>query len=566
MAPAKPAGEELQLFCHDTREYVYLGPLQDWLTFRYPKNPFPALQGLAQQGRVFQKFKKRSGINYDKTKFACDYLRLHCYSGKIIPRVTCHATQSFLETIFHGATDADDATKFINNHNLTMLVTRRTYSNPSTYTDDVVALLSWTDRNKPVVYIGWAAVSGGQLSAPGYLPSPLANSQSAEYGFPDESGLPKPLPKEFTRLGLMTVMFELMELGTCGYRKIKSTYIYLHVNPNESATNTSPHLFWTKRGFDPVNATLVVTPLTATEDATALAQAEVKTLEQAEVLAGVKELRAHFEIHPQDGKQTDNDKGMVIYSRRHKNECTFIHTLTDEARDTILAEAARKAQEAQAVKDKPPEVGAKPPNNDDDKPSADDETESKAAAKKPPEGKPPGDDETEKVEAETKRKAAEIRKREAARSVAKEQYIKAHEDLYEAQTALATAQVACTKTSKAVEVVQKRIMAAEKAKTKADKVHATSFLQLDVLGQAVEAANSLVTEAEKRKASGQELETLTMKASIAENDKMNFTTQVKQDARTKKGAATGLTKRQGDVVPLLAVAATADKAMESAAS
>jgi hypothetical protein len=109
--------------------------------------------------------------------------------------------QSFLETIFHGATDVDDAMQFINNHNLTMLVTRRTYSNPSAYTDDVVALLSWTGRNKPVVYIGLAAVSGGQLGVDKLaLPSPLADSQSAEYGFPDGSGLPDPLPAQFTGL------------------------------------------------------------------------------------------------------------------------------------------------------------------------------------------------------------------------------------------------------------------------------------------------------------------------------------------------------------------------------
>jgi hypothetical protein len=115
-------------------------------------------------------------------------------------------------------------------------------------------------------------------------------------------------------------------------------------------------------------------------------------------------------------------------------------------------------------------------------------------------------------------------------------------------------------------LAQKRIQAAEKAKTKADKVHATSFLQLVVLVQAVEAANSLVTEAEKRKASGQELETLTMKASMAENLKLNYAPQVKQDASTKKGAATGLTNRQAEVVPLLAAAAEADTAMQSAAS
>jgi hypothetical protein len=70
MAPNKPenAGEELQLFCHDTREYVYLGPLQDWLMVRYPNNPFPVLQALAQQGRVFKRLpkkqtKKKEGVS-----------------------------------------------------------------------------------------------------------------------------------------------------------------------------------------------------------------------------------------------------------------------------------------------------------------------------------------------------------------------------------------------------------------------------------------------------------------------------------------------------------------------
>jgi hypothetical protein len=97
-----------------------------------------------------------------------------------------------LDTIFNGSSDADDAIKFINNHNSTMLVTRRTYVNPSAFTDNVVALLSWTGRNKPVVYIGWAAVSGGQLSDPVHLPSPLIDSKSDEYGFPD--GLGQPIP------------------------------------------------------------------------------------------------------------------------------------------------------------------------------------------------------------------------------------------------------------------------------------------------------------------------------------------------------------------------------------
>jgi hypothetical protein len=144
---------------------------------------FPVCKPLPSRARYtrnWQKNKKR-GINYDETKFACAYLCLHCYSGKIIQNSTCHASetgiQSSLETIFNGATYAHDATKFINIHNLTMLVTRRTYINPSAYTDDGVALLSWTGHNTPVVYIGWAAVSGGQLGADQLpLPSLLADS------------------------------------------------------------------------------------------------------------------------------------------------------------------------------------------------------------------------------------------------------------------------------------------------------------------------------------------------------------------------------------------------------
>jgi hypothetical protein len=127
-------------------------------------------------------------------------------------------------------------------------------------------------------------------------------------------------------------------------------------------------------------------------------------------VSGVAELLAHFLIHPQDGKQTDNDKGMALYSRSHTKECTVVHALTDEARDAILAEAARKAREEQAGEDtlqegverpsgsndddgKPP---AKPPDNNEGKPADDD------GAKKPPAEKPPVDDKTETKEAKMK--------------------------------------------------------------------------------------------------------------------------------------------------------------------
>jgi hypothetical protein len=167
---------------------------------------------------------------------------------------------TFLTTIFNGPSDADNTIKFINNQNLTMLVTHRTYTHPSSFTGDDVALLSWTGRNKSVVYIGWAAVSGGQSS----LPSPLADSTSLAYRLPAVPELPQPVPTGFTRLGLMPVMFDLMELGTCHYKNLKSQYIYLHLNPTQSPTHISPQPFWTKRGFDKVDETLVIAPLTPT--------------------------------------------------------------------------------------------------------------------------------------------------------------------------------------------------------------------------------------------------------------------------------------------------------------
>jgi hypothetical protein len=196
--------------------------------------------------------------------------------------------------------------------------------------------------------------------------------------------------------------------------------------------------------------------------------------------------------------------------------------LTDEARDTILAEAARKAQEA--------------PGGDD-------------GAKTPPED-----------DAEKKRKAAKKLEQDA-----KDQYMKANEDgLVEADNAHKKAQAICTKNNKAVELAQKRIKAAEKAKAKADKVHAESFLQLDATCKAADAANSLVAEAENSKTTGEVLEDLQLKASIAASDQSGYAPQVKHNLTTKKGAGTALINRQAEVVPLLAAVAEADTSMQLA--
>jgi hypothetical protein len=60
----------------------------------------------------------------------------------------------------------------------------------------------------------------------------------------------------------MTVMIDLMEQGTCRYKKLKSPYMYLHLNPTSSPTHISLKPFWTKNGFAHVDETLVIPPLT----------------------------------------------------------------------------------------------------------------------------------------------------------------------------------------------------------------------------------------------------------------------------------------------------------------
>jgi hypothetical protein len=442
------AGAQLQLFCTDsTREYAYLGPLQDWLTFQYPNKPFPVLQALAEQGKMFEALsklaRKQKKGNHSAT-VACDYLRLHCYSGKIIQRLTCHASEegihTFLNTILNGSSDADDAIKFINNHNLTMLVTHRTYTNLSNFTDDVVALLSWTDRKKSVVYIGWAAVSDGQLN----LPSPSVDSTSPAYGLP----VVPEQPKGFTRLGLMAVMLDLMELATCHYKKFKSQYIYLHLNPIQSPTHISPQPFWTKCGFDPVDETLVIAPITPTEDKNPVLRnqhALKTTVLQAEVLAGLKELRVLQSYSRRDGKSSDTDEELAAYSRAHQNPCPAVPTLTDAARQVILSEAARKAQEAQAAANRKRE---------------EDETARKAAEKlalEVAEMAGMAKEAHEAPEAADKLAPDTAVKRKAARAAAEKRFVKTTADIKTAQAALATAQAACTKTSNDVELAQQHL-------------------------------------------------------------------------------------------------------------
>jgi hypothetical protein len=222
----------------------------------------------------------------------------------------------------------------------------------------------------------------------------------------------------------------------------------------------------------------------------------LKTTAQAEVLAGLKELREHLIISPQDGKSSDADEGMVTYSRAHQNDCPAVHPLTDAAQEAILSEAARVAQEAQAAGNKQREA---------------DETKCKAAEKLALDAVAAAATATESPDASQQRKAT--------RAAAEKRFIITTADAKTAQAALATAHAICTKTSKDVASAQQQIKAADKVKTKADEVHKVSVLQLADLEKGVADAKSKLTAAVKRKAAGQELETLTTAAPIAETDK-----------------------------------------------
>jgi hypothetical protein len=93
--PNSDVGTVLQLFCTAiTWEYSYLGPLQEWLDYRYPTKPFPVPHALAKQGKVFKMLSKKAikrtrGSQYDENAVAWDYLRLHVYGGKLISKDTC---------------------------------------------------------------------------------------------------------------------------------------------------------------------------------------------------------------------------------------------------------------------------------------------------------------------------------------------------------------------------------------------------------------------------------------------------------------------------------------------
>jgi hypothetical protein len=144
----------------------------------------------------------------------------------------------------------------------------------------------------------------------------------------------------------MTVMVDLMEQGTCRYKKLKSPYMYLHLNPTSSPTHISPTPFWTKHGFAHVDETLVIPPLTPLEavNPTMQSQHALTTTVHAEVLAGLQSLRELQSLSPRDGQSSDTDEGLVVYYRAHTNPCPAVPHVTDAAQQALAAAVARMTQ------------------------------------------------------------------------------------------------------------------------------------------------------------------------------------------------------------------------------
>jgi hypothetical protein len=97
-------------------------------------------------------------------------------------------------------------------------------------------------------------------------------------------------------------------------------------------------------------------------------------------------------------------------------------------------------------------------------------------------------------------------------------YKKATADAKRAQTALATAQAACTKTSKDFALAKTKMKKAGRVKTNADKTHRAVVVQRDLLVTAAGDAKSQLTAAGQRKAGKSAMDKLTTAEAIAVAD------------------------------------------------
>jgi hypothetical protein len=210
----------------------------------------------------------------------------------------------------------------------------------------------------------------------------------------------------------------------------------------------------------------------------------------------------------------------------------YIHLV---ARDAILAEAARMAQEEQAVAEKPPEG--------EDKPPEDDETDCKATAKQARNvAQADENKQQDKHDLEAAAAGATAKEQKAARAAALKKYNKAIADAKTVQTALAMAQAACIKTGKDVALAKTKMKTAGRVKTNADKAHRAVVVQRDLLVKGVADVKSQLTAAVNRKAGKKALEQARTTASIAETDQQAYQKKVASSERSKRVAAAALTK------------------------
>jgi hypothetical protein len=277
----------------------------------------------------------------------------------------------------------------------------------------------------------------------------------------------------------MTVMFGLMETGTCRYKKLKSQYIYLHLNPTQLASHTSPEPFWTKCGFDLVDESLEIAPLSETDQENPIRrhQHAYKIEAQTEVMAGLTEFRDLQALSSRDGPSSDLDEGMDAYSHAHHNLCPAVPPLTDAARLRLATEAQRKRNEAQVAEDK--------------------QRQEEEAARQAADTL--AHEEAKKVRtAKATQEAHAALTLQAANAAMDKRCLATLANVKTAHDTLARAQATWTQANHAVELAQENYRAAERATHKAEDVHTTSSAQLKALEKGVAIAKGLVTEGTKR--------------------------------------------------------------------
>jgi hypothetical protein len=181
----------------------------------------------------------------------------------------------------------------------------------------------------------------------------------------------------------------------------------------------------------------------------------------------------------------------------------------------------------------------------------------KALGLKPREDKPPVDDETGEDQPPA---AATAKEQTAARAAALQKYKKATADAKMAQTALITAQAACTTNRKDVALAKTKIKAAGRVKANADRAHKTLVVHRDLLVKAVGVTQSRLTAAGKHQAGKPAMDKLTTAVLTVVADHQAYQNKVTSSDRSKSVAAASLTRLKKALVPFSEAAAEATRA------